>query len=409
MNTTDKKIVQELALRYMALATDDRQQKMNARMKATNDLKIVRPPLLMDEIQWGQMNFDGSLTCLCEDPRARRVEARLRQGIFRREHLQADTLLEPFWRVRMRLESTGSGLPRPKGETLYSGKNTGIASHSFEDLLEDEAILETLHMPTFTLRPDIDAENMEFYTELFGDTMPVYLTGHNYFTFAPWDDIAFLRGIEPILMDMYDRPEYLHRIMQHYVSVFEAEADFVEAHMPVDTTVTDMHCTPAMVSGLAPSGLKATWYRGTAQAFSVVSPQMFEEFEINYIRPLAERFGYSYYGCCEPLHDRMDAVKKIANLRKIGVSPWADVETSAEQIGGAYVMARKPNPAHVAVRTDPIVIRKEIEETVKACGKYGCPLEFVLKDISTISNRPENLIEWAKTASEVLDAYYGCD
>ena len=105
----------------------------------------------------------------------------------------------------------------------------------------------------------------------------------------------------------------------------------------------------------------------------------------------------------------MDAVKKIANLRKIGVSPWADVEASAEQIGGAYVMARKPNPAHVAVRTDPFVIRKEIEETVKACGKYGCPVEFVLKDISTISNRPENLIEWAKTASEVLDAYYGCD
>lgn len=409
MISKEKQIVRELAKRYMELATDDRQQKMNARMKATNDLQIVRPPLLIDEIQWEQMNMDGSLICLCEDPRARRLEARLRQAIFRRKYLAADTLLEPFWRVRMRLESTGSGLPKPRGEVAFSGKNSGISSHSYEDLLEDEEILSTLYMPTFTLRPDVDEENMNYYTELLGDSMPVKLTGHNYFTFAPWDDIAFLRGIEPIMMDMYDRPEYLHRIMAHYVSVFEAEMEFAEKNMPIDPTVTDMHCTPAMVSGLGEDGLKATWFRGTAQAFSVISPAMFEEFEIDYIRPLAERFAYTYYGCCEPLHDRMDIVKKIGNLRKIGVSPWADVEASAEQIGKDYVMARKPNPANVAIATDPTVVRREIEETVKVCEKYGCPCEFVLKDISTISNRPENLIIWAKTASDVLDAYYGGD
>ena len=44
---------------------------------------------------------------------------------------------------------------------------------------------------------------------------------------------------------------------------------------------------------------------------------------------------------------------------------------------------------------------------MKVCQKYGCPQEIVLKDISTVGDRPENLIEWAETASEVLDAYYG--
>jgi hypothetical protein len=34
-------------------------------------------------------------------------------------------------------------------------------------------------------------------------------------------------------------------------------------------------------------------------------------------------------------------------------------------------------------------------------------VEFVLKDISTVSHRPENLIVWAQTVSDVLDAYYG--
>ena len=56
----------------------------------------------------------------------------------------------------------------------------------------------------------------------------------------------------------------------------------------------------------------------------------------------------------------------------------------------------KPNPASVAVKTDPDEIRKDIKETVEIL-KYGCPYEFVLKDISTVSYRPENLIVWERT------------
>ncbi|NLB36430.1 MAG: hypothetical protein GX824_03900, partial [Clostridiales bacterium] len=44
---------------------------------------------------------------------------------------------------------------------------------------------------------------------------------------------------------------------------------------------------------------------------------------------------------------------------------------------------------------------------VQACIKYGCPCEFVLKDISTVNYNPENLIVWAKTVSQTLDEYYG--
>jgi hypothetical protein len=68
---------------------------------------------------------------------------------------------------------------------------------------------------------------------------------------------------------------------------------------------------------------------------------------------------------------------------------------------------RKPNPANVAIKTDPDLIRRETEETVKTAIKYGCPAEFVLKDISTVSHRPENLIVWSEAVSDVLDSYYG--
>lgn len=401
----DKQIIQELAKKYMEMACSEKQEKMNRRMKATNDLSIVRPPVLLDEIPWYQINIDGELTCLCEDERARALEFKLRSSLYRWKYFKADTLFEPFYRVRIAYDSTGLGISG-KENLLKTEEANPIVSREFEDVFEDESSLEQMLMPKFTLRPDIDEENMNFYTELLGDTMPVRLCGQDFLYFMPWDDIAFLRGVEPIFIDLYDRPEYLHKIIEKFCAAATARLDFIEQNSHVDSNPIDVHCTPGLISGLAKDGWKATWFRGAAQPFSSVSPAMFDEFEITYIKPIAERFAYTYYGCCEPLDRKIDVIKKINNLRKIGVSPWADIDSSAEQIGGNYVYARKPNPAHVASSADPDIIRKETEDTVKACIKYGCPCEFVLKDISTVSHNPENLIVWAATVSSVLDKYY---
>lgn len=406
MTPKDKHIIRELAKQYMALATDEKQQKMNQRMRDTNDLLLVRPPVLLDEIPWYQMDIDGELNCHCEDSKARDVETVLRRAIYRRKYFRADTVFEPFWRVTMAYDSTGIGL-HWKDEIRRTDNTNNIVSHHYEDLLEDEENLELIKIPTFTARPDKDEQAMAFYTDLFGDTMPVKLCGRGYLYDAAWDKIVRFRGMEPVIYDFYDRPEYLHAIRQRFLDIVIAEMDFVEQHLHVDPTAPNLHCTPALVSGLASDGWKATWYRTMAQGFSDVSPAMHDEFDIQYSLQIADRFAYTYYGCCEPLGRKLDVIFKIPNLRKVGVAPWAKEEVMAERLGGKYVYSRKSNPANVAITTDTDVIRKETEKTVKLCQKYGCPVEFVLKDISTVSHRPENLIVWAQTVSEVLDAYYG--
>jgi hypothetical protein len=375
-------------------------------MKATNDLKLVRPPVLIDEIPWYQMDIDGELTCLCEDERARNVEYELRKAIYRRKHFRADTLLDPFYRVTMAYDSTGIGIDVQENIVKTDGTNN-IVSHGYIDILEDEDSVDLIQIPEFTARPDLDAENMNYYTELLGDSMPVKLCGVGNFKDRAWDRILRYRGMEPVLYDLYDRPEHLHRIRKKFQDIRIAEMDFIENKLHVDPTFPSLHCTPSYVSGLAEDGLKATWYRSMAQGFSDVSPDMHYEFDIAYSIELSKRFAYTYYGCCEPLDRKLDVVTKIPNLRKIGVSPWAKEQVMAEFMGGNYVYARKPNPANVAIKTDPDVIRKETEESVKLCIKHGCPLELVLKDISTVSHRPENLIVWADTVSDVLDKYYG--
>jgi len=402
----DKTIVRELAKRYMELATDENQRKMNARMRDTNDLKLVRPPVLIDEIPWQQMNIDDELTCLCEDEQAKAVELFLRKGIYQRKHFCADTLLEPFFRITQAFDSTGIGLSKTTDSKIMQ-ENSDIVSNHYKDLLEDEENLELLKIPTFTARPDKDERAMELYTELLGTAMPVKLCGHGYFYDASWDSITDLRGLEPILYDLYDRPEYLHAIRQRFLDIRMATIDFIEQNLQIDLAPS-LHCTPAYVSGLEQqNGWKGNWYRSMAQGFSDISPEFLDEFDIQYSIKIASRFAYTYYGCCEPLHNKLQVISKLPNLRKIGVSPWAKEEIMAEWMGGKYVYSRKPNPANVAVVTDPEVVRKETETTVKLCLKYGCPVDFTLKDISTVGNKPQNLIVWSKVVSDVLDEYYG--
>lgn len=400
MQNSDRMIIRELAKQYVAIANSEEQKRAHRRMKDSNDLVIVRPPVLIDEIPWHELTSDPDLICRCQDPLARRTEWFFRRSIFQKKHFHCDILMPDYWKVRMSYEISPLGLEKQVVRSASGSK-------SFTDILEEEDALEQITEPTFLPRPDLDEHNMNFFTELFHDIMPVKLVGANCMYMQFWDDISELRGVSPIYEDMYDRPEYLHRIMEKFVHRANARMDFIEQRFHVDNDPISLHCTPGMISGLAEDGLKATWYRGMAQPFSCVSPAMFKEFEFDYIKPLAERCAYTYYGCCEPLDTRIEMLKEIRNLRKIGVSPWANEEICAEQIGRNYIFSRKPNPAHVAYSADPEVIRKETENTVNLCLKYGCPLEFVLKDITTVSRKPENLIIWADTVSNILDQYYG--
>ena len=140
----------------------------------------------------------------------------------------------------------------------------------------------------------------------------------------------------------------------------------------------------------------SAWFRALAQPFGEVSPAMHDEYDIQYLLPIARKFGLCYYGCCEPLSDRIDILRRIPNLRKVGVTPWSSVEVSAEKLGKDFVFSRKPNPAMVATTLDEDAVRKDIAHVMEACLRNSCPCEFVLKDISTVGYKPQNIIRWAQ-------------
>ena len=122
---------------------------------------------------------------------------------------------------------------------------------------------------------------------------------------------------------------------------------------------------------------KNVWGRGLAQIFSTVSPNMHDEFDITYMKEAMAPFGAVYYGCCEPLDKKIDILRQIPNLRKISISPWADINIAAEAIQKDYVASVKPNPANVACDSlDEQIIRKELEKILHACEKMGALLSW---------------------------------
>ena len=102
------------------------------------------------------------------------------------------------------------------------------------------------------------------------------------------------------------------------------------------------------------------------------------------------------------MHNRWHVLKRLPNLARVSVSPWADEAFMAEALGSRYVYSRKPSPASLAwdVFGDEAV-RRDLQDTKDTCERHGCPLEIILKDISTVRYDPQRLSRWSEIAMEV--------
>jgi hypothetical protein len=408
ISQSERETLRGLAKRYAELAALPVQAERVKRACDINDLIPRRPMVWLYEIPWHEMDIDGKLTLTCEDEYARKMEWFFRTMLYRWEYIQADTVLENEFPIPRAYTSTGNGL-NIKEDTIATDERNNIISHTYKDQLDTLEKVMALKEPVLTAHPETDKARLEFASDILDGILPARLRGY-YIYHAPWDRIPRHRGVTQTMIDLHDEPELMHAIIKKYTENGLSEMKQMEKLQLLDDGPVDVHCTPAYVSGLAPdkppATLKNTWFRAMAQMFGDVSPEMWEEYELNYVKPLMAECGLVYYGCCEALDRKIPKLKTIPNLRKIGVSPWANPEVCAEQIRGDYVYANKPNPAHVAGSFKAEAVRAETKRVIETCMKNGCSYEFVLKDISTVTYKPGNLIEWVKTVEGVIDEYY---
>lgn len=407
MTRKDRDTVRELAREVAEIAALPVQQETIRAHKALNALKPIRPMVMIDQVCWHEMNVGDELTLRCEDPFCRGIETRLRHTLYQWRHMRGDMVVEPFIEFGKAIRGTDFGLGVVEKRAVTDPAND-VVGHHFEDQLKTEADLEKIRMPQVWHDEKATAETEARANEILGGILGVRMQGACP-VFAPWDRIVCWHGAEETISDLAFRPAFMHKIIARVTDASLSMLDQLESQGLLGHHQGLIHCTGAYTDELPAPGFdpqrpraKDLWTYAMAQIFSTVSPAMHEEFEINYARRWTERFGLCYYGCCEPLDEKVDMIRRLPKVRKISMSPWVNVQKGAERIGRDFVFSRKPNPAFLAGPTwQPEVVERDLRATLDACARHGCPCEFILKDISTVCYEPQRLWEWAKIARSV--------
>ncbi len=406
----DVGIVRELAARVADIAALPVQEEKRELWRKLNARRPVRPMVMIDQVCWNEMNVHDELTVRCTDKECRGYEDQLRRILYQWKHFPVDMVVEPFIRVPKAITNTGFGV-KTEDHTVATDSSNSVVSHEYTNQFRTDDDLEKVKCPQVSHDGNETKRRLTVAHELFDGLLEVRPEGTGV-AIQVWDPISSWMGVENALWALIDRPEFMHKLTARIINGYLSMLDQLEDQGLLCGQQSLIHCTGAYTDDLPAPGYnpekprtKDLWTFGLAQMFSTVSPDMFKEYEVDYISKICERFGLVYYGCCDPLDGKMNEVRMIPNVRKVSMSPWVNEERGAKEIGGQFVYSRKPSPALVAFEAyNPDLVRKELMTTRTICEKHGCPLEFILKDISTVRYEPERLSEWARIAMQVAGA-----
>lgn len=408
ISDNDKRILRELGARKNDIGNMPVQKETADLWRRLNMLEKVRPLVWINEVPWHEMNHNDELTLRCEDKFLRDVEWALRSEIYQWDHFRGDMVVEPV--IYSRYVCGPGSSYADYGIEEKTVKRDGAHDVGFIPVIHTMEDADKIKTPRVWFDRDATEKNFQLLSGIFDGVIPVKKQGIVHQWFAIWDQIIHWYGIEQLYTDMYDRPELVHRILQNFSRALNEVLDKQEELGMLDTCngnhrvgsggmgITDelpqknsdpKHVTP-----------KDQWGCSTGQIFSEVSPDMHEEFCLQYERPIMERFGLSYYGCCEPLHRKMGILRSVKNLRKVSMSPWIDVDVASEELGAEYVFSYKPNPSYLAMeKWEGEIIRNNLKDVLKRTKNNR--VELILKDITTVRNEPQRLWQWADIAMDV--------
>ena len=402
VSMNDKEILQQLARQVRELSLRPVEAEKKQLWYRHNALEKTRPVIYCDpENGWHEIVRQEDLKC--SEPLFREWEWTLKKEIFWGESLKDDKVIQPYFDIFYVYQETGWGM-----QETYSGGQDG-GSYSWESPLKDYTRLDQLKFPEIIVDYTTTQKNLELAQEIFKDILEVRLRGAWWWTLGMTQTLVKLRGAEQVFYDFYEYPEELHKVMAFLRDGHLSKLDFLEQHNLLSLSHGGTYVgsggfgwtqeLPAKDFDGTHVRTKDIWGFGESQETSVISPQMFAEFILPYQLPILERFGLNCYGCCEPLDKRWEYVQQIPRLRRVSVSPWANLQKMADYLQNRYVYSMKLNPAPLAQpEIDAADIRQGIRDAFQITR--DCNVELIMKDTHTIGNNPQNVIQWTKIAKE---------
>lgn len=403
----DKRILRDLAKRVTEIANFPIMAKRREIWKRHNRLERVRPMILVfPEGSWQEL-LPQSVLC-CDEKRARRIEWELRRRIYHFEHIHDDVVIEKVWVVKKTVTTSEWGL-----EPKHTGSDNPTGAWGFDPVIKKPNDLKKLKFPQIEYDEKSSEDNFLEAQELFGDILDVKSKGISHISFHLMNLYCQLHGLEQIMWDMHDEPNMLHeamafleeghrRLVQQYIDLNLLSLNNNETYHSSGGVgySTELPKPNYDLQRIRPSDM---WASAEAQEMAQVSPEAHAEFILPYEKRLLEPFGLNGYGCCEDLTNKLDYVFTIPNLRRISISPWADVDKCAEKLQGDYIFSWKPQPMDLVGNFDPQKVREYIKHTLDVTR--DCVIEMILKDTHTCENRPKRFTQWTDIAQDLVSNY----
>jgi len=413
VDNNQRERLRALAARWMEHAQNPVMDKRRKLWRAVKDLKPIRPVVLVETCMFTDYVSPDEL--VNTDPYLRNIEKTLLEQVRHADEIGDDVILEPYFQIPWVISESGYGVSL---EAHHAESTDGSdLGYSFEFGIQGEADFDKLEFRERTVHRDKTQANKQLLEEIFGDILPVVVGGYDWFDpepgYRPWlaniycgltMDLFKMVGNDNLLLWVYDKPEFIHKLMAFLRDDRIARYEWMEKEGLLFVNNNTYNPCPGSygyVSDL-PDKEQATradcWGWIDSQETAPMSPAMLDEFFLPYMAELINAFGLSYYGCCEAVHDRLHHVeKKFNNLRAVSVSGWSDFYKAAEIIGKKYVYSRKPTPAFISGEyPDWEKVEKDLDDTLDAAK--DCSLELCFRDIYTVNGDYDRLAKWAQMA-----------
>jgi hypothetical protein len=404
----DRTILRDVAKQIAEIADTPEMDEKREMWKKHNALERVRPMILVfPEGSWREIA--PTIECQCEGDGARKTERWLRSRLYEYEQHHDDKPVDKTWIISKAIHSTGWGL-----EPKWKPSDDPTGARTFDPVILKPADLKKLTIPRISHDEEASMQNLADAEELLGGILDIRLRGVSCVSFHLMSEYTALRGLEEVMMDMVVAPGMLHDAMSFFEeahrSIVQQWIDLNLLSLNNDGTYHSSggvsYTDELPAKGFDPERVRPCdiWASAEAQELAQVSPEMHEEFSLQYERRLLEPFGLNGYGCCEDLTKKLDDVLTIPNIRRISIAPWADVDKCAEKLGNKAVFSWKPHPAHLASEEfDAGMVRDYIEHTLDVTK--GCVVEMILKDTHTCRNHPERFTMWTDIARDLAEQY----
>ncbi len=290
----DRAVLKSLAQHVAELAHRPIEQAKRDLWLCLSSLEETQPVIFCDpDYGWNEIITESDLRC--EGMLARSWEYRLRKEAWWGDCMKDDHVIEPFFRVAHVFTESDWGMHEEKVGGQHGGAFTWTAPLKFH------SDFAKLHFPRIEVDFDASARVLNLANDVFGDVLPAQQRTSWLWTLGLTSTLINLRGLEQIMYDMVDEPEFLHEMMAFLRDGTLAKIDFLEQNgllglnndgfyigsggygwsRELPQVDFDGHVRPMDLWGFAES-----------QETVGVSPAMFEEFVFQYQLPIRRKIRH---------------------------------------------------------------------------------------------------------------------